>query len=275
MACRCVCCEKTGACCVGESCEEVSCAACEDLGGVFQGVGTSCTEEETCPCDPPADPDLCQKCVDGEAESFCPEDKPYCCEGVCQAEPCEDCSGPCDDSEDCAPGCECVDGECVEGGACCECEDVELVPDQQGGFNTEAGAQDEVDAREAFLAAFQALAADNGYICLQKVVVNYDGQAPNDEGSYVYCPDDPPYPEAPCLATFAGLNGRCCGTLSEETVSLTEEGPFGQTFSIPICVPDETTRTCADGLTEAQCDERCGEFHVGETCAEEPCNPLP
>jgi hypothetical protein len=31
---------------------------------------------------------LCQKCVDGEAVVYCPESKPYCCDGVCQAEPC-------------------------------------------------------------------------------------------------------------------------------------------------------------------------------------------
>jgi hypothetical protein len=33
--------------------------------------------------------------------------------GTEQACCCAKCSGPCDDNEDCAPGCECVDGECV------------------------------------------------------------------------------------------------------------------------------------------------------------------
>lgn len=33
---------------------------------------------------------------------------------------CNQCHGPCESSEDCGPGCECVDGECVEvQGGCC------------------------------------------------------------------------------------------------------------------------------------------------------------
>jgi hypothetical protein len=54
---------------------------------------------------------LCEKCVDGEVVVYCPEDKPYCCDGVCQAEEC----GECQDDEDCPEGQCCVDNECVDG----------------------------------------------------------------------------------------------------------------------------------------------------------------
>jgi len=40
-----------------------------------------------------------------------------CVDGECV----EECSGPCEENEDCAPGCRCVDGECVEA-ECCTCE---------------------------------------------------------------------------------------------------------------------------------------------------------
>jgi hypothetical protein len=103
MACRCQCCEKTGACCTEEGCTEETCADCNDLGGVFQGVGTVCAgeDDDECPCDPPAEPAECQKCVDGEAVSYCPEDRPYCCDGACQAEPCEE--AECDFGACCGP----------------------------------------------------------------------------------------------------------------------------------------------------------------------------
>ena len=107
MACRCSCCEKTGACCVDGVCSQQTCSDCNDLGGEFQGVDTECTGEgeDECPCDPPADPTLCEKCVDGEAESYCPESKPYCCDGVCEEEPC--CDVGCDEEGQCPEGCEC------------------------------------------------------------------------------------------------------------------------------------------------------------------------
>jgi hypothetical protein len=45
--------------------------------------------------------------------------------GTEQACCCKKCSGPCEENEDCAPGCRCVDGECVEecSGPCEENED--------------------------------------------------------------------------------------------------------------------------------------------------------
>jgi hypothetical protein len=94
MAC-CRCCEKTGACCTDEGCSQETCADCETLEGLFQGVDTVCGEDDECPCAPPADPGQCEKCVDGTPAVYCPEGKPNCCDGVCQAEPC---------------GCCCVDG---------------------------------------------------------------------------------------------------------------------------------------------------------------------
>jgi hypothetical protein len=72
---------------------------------VFQGVDTVCVGEDECPCDPPADPGQCEKCVDGVVTVYCPEDRPNCCDGVCQAEPC--CGDPCDEETPCPAGCEC------------------------------------------------------------------------------------------------------------------------------------------------------------------------
>jgi hypothetical protein len=109
MSC-CSCCGKTGACCLDGVCTEETCQDCLDAGGVFQGAGTECVSG-LCPCDPPADPSLCEKCVDGEVVVYCPEDKPYCWDGVCQAEEC----GECQDDEDCPEGQCCVDNECVDG----------------------------------------------------------------------------------------------------------------------------------------------------------------
>jgi hypothetical protein len=97
---------------------------------VFQGVDTVCVGEDGCPCDPPADPSLCQKCVDGEVVGYCPEDKPNCCDGVCQEEEC-DLGACCADDGTCSQtteeGCDgtwqgldtiCDDYDCESG--CCE-----------------------------------------------------------------------------------------------------------------------------------------------------------
>jgi hypothetical protein len=120
------CCGVTGACCVDELCTEETCSECNSLGGVFQGVGTACAGEGgyECPCDPPADPAECQKCVDGEAVSYCPESRPYCCEGVCRDAPCGACcdgEGGCDQQSEAA--CEGGGGYWQGPGTIC-CEDV-------------------------------------------------------------------------------------------------------------------------------------------------------
>jgi hypothetical protein len=129
MAC-CRCCEKTGACCNDGVCTQETCADCEDLGGVFQGADTACGEDDECPCDPPADPGQCQKCVDGEVTGYCPEARPNCCDGVCQAEPCGGLGACCDDDGTCSQttegdcsgawheGVDCDDIDCTSG--CCE-----------------------------------------------------------------------------------------------------------------------------------------------------------
>jgi hypothetical protein len=112
MAC-CRCCEKTGACCTDEGCTQETCADCEDAGGLFQGVDTECVDGD-CPCDPPADPGKCEKCVDGEVVSRCPDDAPNCCDGVCQA---EECAG-CETDEDCDEGQNCCNGQCTPATCC-------------------------------------------------------------------------------------------------------------------------------------------------------------
>jgi hypothetical protein len=138
----CACCQ--GACCFeGEEpyCEVLSREACLSAGGKFQGYGTACTEEEECPCDPPADYEACERC-DGEGEytyiaTRCSFGQ-YCCDGECQDEPCDpcgqecvecgescvECTGVCDEEAPCAEGCECVDGQCQPVTPCpedCQC----------------------------------------------------------------------------------------------------------------------------------------------------------
>lgn len=58
-------------------------------------------------CDPPCDPNSCLVCVDGSCESSCGENQ-YCCDGVCQDEPC------CESDEDCAAGELCCNSSCQE-----------------------------------------------------------------------------------------------------------------------------------------------------------------
>lgn len=94
MACPCPCCGLTGACCVGESCTQETCADCETLGGLWQGVNTECVSGD-CPCDPPADHTACEKCQEGTTAPRCSESQ-YCCDGVCQNESCVGwCDGVC------------------------------------------------------------------------------------------------------------------------------------------------------------------------------------
>lgn len=128
MACPCPCCEKTGACCVDGSCTQETCPDCEALGGLWQGYDTECDGSD-CPCDPPADHTLCEKCVDGVPEDRCGPGESCCdgvccdkncCDGVCQEEACG--GGGCTvdiglgtGSTDCAVTECCVDGECVAG----------------------------------------------------------------------------------------------------------------------------------------------------------------
>lgn len=90
MACPCPCCGKTGACCADGACTQETCADCEAAGGLWQGYDVACDGVD-CPCDPPADHTLCEKCLDGVVVSKC--ESGYCCDGVCQAEPCESVSG--------------------------------------------------------------------------------------------------------------------------------------------------------------------------------------
>jgi hypothetical protein len=122
----CRCCTTTGACCNGGVCTEETCADCEDEGGLFQGVGTTCEGEDECPCDPPANPSLCEKCDGVSSVGYCPEERPNCCDGTCQSEECGvSCEGaadcptyglPCEDLFPGAPE-QCCDGVC-EPAAC-------------------------------------------------------------------------------------------------------------------------------------------------------------
>lgn len=139
----CRCCEKLGACCLDGVCTQETCADCEDMGGKFQGVDTECVDSE-CPCDPPADPVLCEKCVGGVPTVYCPYGQ-VCCDGVCQDPPCDsECGGPCEWQPVWvggfwSNGWELLSG-CNEGCSCAEpsVEDVgtEAYPFQEGPYET-------------------------------------------------------------------------------------------------------------------------------------------
>lgn len=71
----CECC--LGACCTGYDCQELSKAACDDLGGEWQGVGTRCTPDDPCVgicCEYLYDPDIHEDlpgCTDYVYEDDC------------------------------------------------------------------------------------------------------------------------------------------------------------------------------------------------------------
>jgi hypothetical protein len=60
------------------------------------------------------------KCCCGGSEGACCTEEQYCCDGVCESEPCGECSGPCDEENPCPEGCKCCNGECISVDQCCE-----------------------------------------------------------------------------------------------------------------------------------------------------------
>ena len=122
-----ICCEGScaddcyGACCSSSNvCGQDTREGCEASGGTFLGVGVPCSPDP-CGCDPPCTG--CSECVAGNCESTCQPDE-FCCDGTCQAEPCEPpCEPPCDGCSDCVEG-DCI-SSCSEGQYCCDgvCQD--------------------------------------------------------------------------------------------------------------------------------------------------------
>lgn len=114
MAC-CGCCK--GACCYDvegtPTCSKETLEDCIALSGQWQGPGTSCTGEDECPCDPPAEHGECQRCIDGDVVTNDPD---YCCGGACEGA-CVQTAGytPSSPDVDCPEltGCECF-GWCTK-----------------------------------------------------------------------------------------------------------------------------------------------------------------
>jgi hypothetical protein len=159
-----------------------------------------------------------------------------CCE--------EECSGPCDGNEDCEPGCECVDGECVALGTCCE----------QGCV---------VCTRASYVWDGEKWAL---FQC-------FPGGCPTTECQVTDCPSvaspenpdtpfsDPPPQEA---IDFAAANG------------------FSLTLGISWCCPFPDSQYTCFQSTKAQCTEFFQFWTKGEECGADPqtyCdgkfNPLP
>jgi hypothetical protein len=251
MSCRCRCCEKTGACCVDGACTQETCSDCNDLGGVFQGVDTECVDGE-CPCDPPASPPKCQKCVDGEPTGFCSE-VDCCTDGKCKEcpppycpdEPCtgDDCCVdgqclPCPEYE--CPADPCGAGECCVDGYCIPCPDYGCTGEEE---------------------------CEEGECCIDGECEPCDPCSPGDCGEGQCCVDGqcypcPPPPEDPC-SPGSCPPGECCVN----------------GYCLP-CPPEECPDTpCPSGecCINGYCINPCapGEYCCDGECQEEPCGDPP
>lgn len=160
--------------------------------------------------------------------------------------------------------CCCGDGP----GVCCECEGVGTIASSgQAPSSDPSGMQESVDSMNAGADELAAQLLANGYECIEIIYGEFRSDGP--EGAE--------YSETP---TF--ISARCCGTRDTEQEELVGNW-FGQPYiflqppAYP-CVQDETTRTCVPGLTEQECNERCGDFHPNQTCGVggiDCSNPLP
>lgn len=129
MACPCPCCAKLGACCNGGACTQETCEDCEAAGGLYQGRGTACDGTD-CPCDPPADHTLCEKCEAAASVDRCSPGE-NCCDGVCTTNPCDCCclNGSPDYTKTTQVDCEAVGGawvpfkDCQAGKCSCYCDE--------------------------------------------------------------------------------------------------------------------------------------------------------
>lgn len=243
MAC-CSCCEKTGACCNDGVCSEETCADCESAGGVFQGVDTTCAGvgEDECPCDPPTDPSICEKCVDGTPTDYCPATD-CCTDGTCKP-----CPPPYCPEEPCTGTDCCVDGQCVTcpeptcptvactGDLCCvdgycvPCPDYDCDPE-----------------------------CDPGDCCVDGVCEPCESCDPGDcpsgqccvDGFCTDCPD--PCDPGDCGPGYCCVDGFCLPCPPRECPD-------------PPCPSGEC---CIDGYCINPCPE--GEYCCNGVCQEEPC----
>lgn len=93
--------------CQTSPCASVTCVNSDDC-----GIGCTCQEGVCIPCSSFG-------CVECATINGC-----ACIGGVCQNEPPESCTGTCQDSTNCAPGCTCFNGECVSCSSlnCTQCD---------------------------------------------------------------------------------------------------------------------------------------------------------
>jgi hypothetical protein len=162
----------------------------------------------------------------------------------------------------CPEGCACVDGECVQGtGACCVCTDgwyYQFIGDRS--WDT----KEEADAWNLVLEGIAATAVNsleaNGYEC---IFSNPPSQPFLDESL------DPPKWYNPGQG---GHGGTCCGVIDYEGTPASD----GDNDTIYPCIQDDVTRDCVEGVSQAECEDcEAHTFHAGQTCGDNPCNPLP
>jgi hypothetical protein len=144
-------------------------------------------------------------------------------EEACCCEEEEKCSGPCDDSEDCDPGCECVDGECVEEeeednlGACC-----------------------------AYFCAKSCLICGWTYDGVGTLTPEFDvnnppqaDACPTGECSQAQCPNQPLLPNVFEILQAIGAEA-------------------GFSISESYCCTDSLTAVCFENVTQEECDDEIG-----------------
>jgi len=164
----------------------------------------------------------------------------------------------------------------VAAGACCQCgavlfdypyQYVELFG--QTSWDTEEEANAAADIAVGYVENMADIMLANGY-CDALVAIQ------NPRVRSFFAPWlDPPRTLWELAQPLAQIFGRCCG-FTRIDVPISEMWPGTNT---PIfgnrgaCVDDGSNVTCAEcGGCE---DNPCCTFHPGQTCEEEPCNPLP
>ena len=241
-------------------CEPAQDCPCSDTN--CHGGGTPVPNPPGCAKNPADETDTCPPCR-GECDQ-CNPCAPGC---TCINGNCNPCEGPCDGENPCAPGCVCADGACVpDSGACCHCPDqhyfawigMPAVAYCSSDTETAEEQQNQMDFDNARLANIIQEAEEQGWECL---VIVY-----SEIISIGSCP-------APGFAgtgtlykrTGAALDLTCCGVFD----------PDAPHAYFPPCIQGPE-RDCENGVTAEDCATRCNStFHPGQTCAEDPCNPLP
>jgi hypothetical protein len=228
-------------------------------------VDTVCVDG-ACPCDPPASPPKCQKCVDGELTGFCQESD-CCTDGrclpcpppYCPTEPCEgeDCCVdgqclPCPEYE--CPVAPCGEDECCVDGYCIPCPDYGCTGEEE---------------------------CEEGECCIDGECVPCDPCSPGDCGEGQCCVDGqcypcPPPPDDPCSPGSCPpgeccVNGYCLPCPPEECPDT--PCPSGECCIDGYCInPCPPGQYCCDGeCQEEPCEEECEGSCDGDNPCPEGC----